>query len=97
MEHWLRQLLVFLSSIGWLLSLVILAFIAQYYIDATNPLRKEALIGATIPVVYGFPVWAGLIILLLWKREFISKRERNLSVVPLIAALAGFLWSFLLS
>ena len=93
MELWQKQLLILLASIGWLLSLIIVVYMASYYLDAANPLRKEAVLGVTIPIIYGSPIWIGLLVLLLRKRNFITKRERNISVIPLLIALGGFAWS----
>ena len=97
MEHWLRQLLTLLASIGWLLSLVILIFIAGYYLEPSNPLRSEGIAGATIPIIFGFPVWFGLVILIAWKWSHLSKREIYLSGTPVVITLLGYTWSILLT
>lgn len=91
MEIWQRQLLGLLASVGWLLAIAILAFLFSYLLGTGNPLRKEALLGVAIPIVYGSPVWLGLAAFIGWKWDGLTRREIALFGAPVLISLFGLI------
>lgn len=96
MEIWQRQLLGLLASVGWLLAIAILAFLFSYLLGAGNPLRKEALLGVAIPIVYGSPVLLGLAAFIGWKWDGLTRQEIALFGAPVLISLFGLITTLIL-
>jgi len=64
-------------------------FLLAWLTQENNPLRHELGIGFAMALLYGWPAWVGLPVLVLWRRE-LPARERLLFLSPVVIAAVLF-------
>jgi len=73
-------------SWGCLVAGVMLFYFADWFMSAGSPSRSELLQGAAMWLLYGWPAWMIMPVVLYYRRAFLRPIERAILLCPLAVA-----------